>query len=103
MAHWGFDLFIVISGLAIITMLAALSRAIDYKKTVPGGEVGKIWNIITSLAAFFFIAYLTTPFFVLLSQTAKDLIVASIFFLGAVYVYITIILVHRIIMVMNRQ
>lgn len=97
------DLFTMISGLAIVTMFVALWQAIDYKSSVPGGVVGKTWNLITTLVAFFFIGYLTTPFFVLLTQEFKDLIVAFIFFFGAIYVLITIRLVHKIIMVMKGE
>ncbi len=99
----GFNLFTIISGLAIIVMFIALWKAVDYKGSVPGGVVGKTWNIITALVAFFFIGYLTTPFFVLLNQAAKDLIVAFIFFFGAIYVLISLRLVHRIITVMKGE
>lgn len=99
----GFDLFTVISGLAIIIMFIALWKAVDYKSSVPGGVVGKTWNIITTLVMFFFIAYLTTPFFVLLDQTTKDLIVSLIFFFGAIYVLISLRLVYRIITVMKGE
>lgn len=98
-----FDLFTIISGLAIVTMFIALWKAIDYKSSVPGGVVGKTWNLITTLVAFFFLGYLTTPFFVLLNTELKDLIVAFIFFFGAIYVLITLRLVHRIIMVMKGE
>ncbi|MCK9419345.1 MAG: hypothetical protein M0R70_08210 [Nitrospirae bacterium] len=98
----GFDLFTVVSGLAIITMLIAVVKAYDYKKSIPDGEVGRAWNALSSLATFFLIGYLTTPFFIVLSQEIKDLIVAFIFLFGAVYVLITLWLVHRIITVMRR-
>lgn len=98
-----FDVFTMISGLAIVTMFVALWKAIDYKSSVPGGVVGKTWNFITMLVALFFIGYLTTPFFVMLTQDQKDLIVAFIFFLGAIYVLLTIRLVHKIIMVMKGE
>ena len=103
MSLLGFDLFTVISGFSIITMLIALLRAVDLKKSVPAGGVGKTWNVIASLVTFLFIVYLTVPFFVLLSQETKDLIVSCIFFFGAMYVLINLELVHRIIMVMKRD
>lgn len=97
------NLFTVISILSIITMFIAMWKAIDYKSSVPGGIVGKTWNLITALVIFFFIGYLTTPFFVTLSQQQKDLIVSLIFFFGAIYVLITLRLVHKIIMVMKGE
>ena len=97
------DLFIAIAGMAIVIMFVALWKAIDYKSSVPGGVVGKTWNLITTLVAFFFIGYLTTPFYSLLTQELKDLIVALIFFFCAIYVLITIRLVHKIITVMKGE
>jgi hypothetical protein len=64
--------------------------------------VGKAWNVLSSLSSLFLIAYLTTPFFIVLSQETKDLIVAFIFLVGAAYVLITLRLVHRIITVMRK-
>jgi hypothetical protein len=46
MAMLGFDLFTIISGLAVITMLIAVVKAYDYKRSIPGGEVGKAWNVL---------------------------------------------------------
>ena len=103
MARLGFDLFTVISGLGIITMLFALLNVIEYKKFIPRGMVSKVWNNIIALIAFFFIIYLNFPFFILLSQQAKDIIVAFIFFFGAMYVLINIRLVYRIIMIMKGE
>ena len=102
MAYWGFDLFTIISGLAIITMLLAVVKAYEYNKSIPGGEVGRAWNVLLSLVAFFLMGYLTIPFFIVLSQEIKELIVAFIFLLGAVYVLITLWLVHRIVTVMRK-
>jgi hypothetical protein len=103
MALLGFDLFTIVSGLAIITMLVAVVKAYEYNKSIPGGEVGRAWHALLSLVTFFLVGYLTTPFFIVLSQETKDLIVAIIFLLGAVYVLITLWLVHRIVVVMKRS
>jgi len=101
MARLGFDLFTVICGLGIITMLFALLNVIEYKKFIPDGMVKEVWNNIAALVAIFFIIYLTFPFFILLSQRTKDIIVAVIFLFGAMYVLINIRLVYRIIMIMK--
>ena len=103
MSLLGFDLFTVISGFSIITMLIALLRVVDLKKNVPAGGVGKTWNVIASLVAFLFLVYLTMPFFVLLSQETKDLIVSFIFLFGAMYVLVNVELVHRIIQVKKSE
>jgi hypothetical protein len=102
MAFLGLDLFTIVSGLAIITMLIDVVLAYEYNKSIPGGEVGKAWNALLSLVTLFLMGYLTTPFFIVLSQEVKDLIVALIFLLGAVYVLITLRLVHRIVIATRR-
>ncbi|HAK58996.1 MAG TPA: hypothetical protein DCO77_01265 [Nitrospiraceae bacterium] len=98
-----FDLFTVISGFAIVIMFIALWQAIDYRSSVPGGVVGKTWKLITRLIGLFFFGYLATPFYALLTQEVKDLIVACIFFFGAIYVLLTVRLVHKIITVMKGE
>ena len=103
MSLLGFDLFTVISGFSIITMLIALLRAVDLKKNVPAGGIGRAWNVIASLVTFLFMVYLTMPFFVLLSQETKDLIVSFIFLFGAMYVLVNVELVHRIIQVKKSE
>jgi len=103
MAPFGFDLFTVISGIALIVMVVSLLRAIEFKKSVPGGVVGQCWNMILSSVIFFFVVYLIIPFFVLLPQETKDVIVAFIFLFGAIYVLISVMVVYRIIVVMKRQ
>ena len=70
---------------------------------IPGGMVSKVWNNIVALVSFFFLLYLTFPFFILLSQQTKDIIVAFVFLFGAMYVLINIRLVYRIIMVMKGE
>jgi hypothetical protein len=84
-------------------MLIALLRAVDLKKNVPAGGVGKAWNVIASLVTFLFMVYLTMPFFVLLSQETKDLIVSFMFLFGAMYVLVNVELVHRIIQVKKSE
>jgi hypothetical protein len=38
MAMLGFDLFTIISGLAVIMMLIAVVKAYDYRRSIPGGR-----------------------------------------------------------------
>ncbi|HEY6010542.1 MAG TPA: hypothetical protein VIX18_03645 [Nitrospirota bacterium] len=103
MSSIGFDLFTVVSGLSIITMLIALLRVLNLKKNVPSGGVSKIWNVMAALVIFLFIVYLTLPFFLLLPQETKDLIVSFIFFFGAIYVLLNLELVSSIITMMKKQ
>lgn len=49
------------------------------------------------LATLFTVGYFITPFFTLLPPEIINLIVALIFFFGAIYVLITVRLIYRII------
>ena len=85
MARWGFDLYTMINGPAIIMMLAALFKAFDYyRRTIPSSS-----PILRRTSSYFS------------HKKQKDLIVAVIFFLGSIYVLITLSLVHHIITVMK--
>ncbi len=97
-ARWiDFDIFTIVSGLAIMTMAVALWKAIEYKAALPGGPIGKTWNALIAFISFFFLGYITLPFFVFLPPEWKDHIVAFLFFSGAVYVLVTLNLVYKII------
>ena len=67
------------------------------RRKIPGGVVGKQWQFLTLLVSLFTAGYFVTPFFNLLSPNVINLIVALIFFFGAVYVLITVRLIYRII------
>ncbi len=90
-------LFFVLSVAAILVMLYALYSSITLKNKVPGGKVKKTWNILTGLIVMFTVGYLTTPFFRMLPQGVKDILVGVIFLAGAIFVVIVIKLFFRII------
>ncbi len=90
-------IFLVLSILAIIVMLYALFRVISLNKRIPGGVVGSTWKFLTFLIALFTIGYLTTPFFPLLPEFAKNLVVGVIFLAGAIFVLIVINLFYKVI------
>jgi hypothetical protein len=87
----------VLSFLAIAVMVYCLWLVVRLKASIPGGVVGKRWNVLTTLVVLFTVGYLTTPFFGAIPEDALRLIVGAIFLFGAVYVVLTVKLIHRII------
>ena len=92
-----FDLSTLISFAAIVVMLICLVQVLQLGKSVPGGIVGRTWRQLTGLVILFTIGYLVTPFFPLLPAAVIGPIVALIFLFGAIYVLITVRLIHRVI------
>ena len=90
-------LFLLLSGTAILVMVYALYSALSLKSKIPGGKVKSAWNMLTSLIGLFTIGYLATPFFRLLPQEVKDVLVGVIFLAGAIFVVIVIKLYFKII------
>ncbi len=82
---------------AIAAMLYCLWLVVSLRRSVPGGVVGSKWNQLTALVALFAVGYLAMPFFRQLPVATLQLIVALVFLFGAVYVMITIRLIHAII------
>ena len=91
------DVSMIISILAIIVMAVCLYQVLSLSKTVPGGIVGRTWKQLTALVVLFSIGYLVTPFFSYIPPAIVAPIVALIFLFGAIYVWITIRLIHRVI------
>ena len=86
-----------ISIAAILVILFCLYSVIALGRSIPGGVVGKQWRFLTFLVAMFTVGYLLTPFFGMLPPQLINILVSLIFFFGAIYVLITIRLIHRII------
>jgi hypothetical protein len=82
---------------AILTILYGLWQAVSLRRSVPGGVVGKQWNILTWLVVMFAIGYAAIPFFGSMPIETLRLVVVSIFLGGAIYVVITIRLIHTVI------
>lgn len=95
------DVVLFITVIAIVVMFYCLWLLLSLKKEIPGGMVGKQWRILEVLVWLFALGYLATPFANLLPEQTLRLIVAVIFLFGAVYVLITVKLIHRIIKVLS--
>lgn len=91
------NLIVTINVAAIAVMLVCLYLVFTLRSKIPGGVVGKQWRFLTFLVTLFTLGYFVTPFFTLLPANIINLIVALIFFFGAIYVMITVRLIYRII------
>ena len=87
---------------AIVVMLICLATVFKLRANIPGGVVGKQWGYLTTLVTLFTAGYFVTPFFTSLPSDVIKLVIAAIFFFGAVYVLITVRLIYRIIEEMTR-
>lgn len=92
-------LFITLAAIAV--MLFCLLLAFRLSKDIPGGLVAKQWRMLELLVILFTFGYLATPFAGYLSTETLRLIVSLIFLFGAIYVVITVRLIHRIIKVLS--
>ncbi len=90
-------IFLVLSIASIVIMFYALYSALVLRNKVPGGTVRSTWGVLTGLIVMFSVGYLSTPFFRMLSQDIKDLLVGVIFLAGAIFVVIVIKLFYRVI------
>jgi len=91
------DIIQAITISAILVMFYCLWLTFKFKSSIPGGVVGKKWSLLTSLVAMFTVGYLATPFFNQLPMEVQQLLVAVIFLFGAIYVAITVRLIHTVI------
>lgn len=89
--------FLSLSVSAIAVMCYALFRALSLRSKIPGGKVRSTWNFLSFLIVLFTIGYFSTPFFRLLPENIKDLLVGVIFLAGAVFVAIVINLFFKIV------
>ena len=78
-------------------MIYCLYLVLALKKHIPGGIIGGKWNFLTGLVVLFTLGYLTLPFLTTIPEDILRLIVAGIFFFGAIYVVITVKLFYQII------
>jgi len=91
------DISLLFSFAAILVMIFCLIQVYTLKSKIPGGVIGKRWNFLVMLVILFTIGYLATPFFGALPAELMRLIASLIFFFGAIYVWITVKLIFRII------
>jgi predicted membrane channel-forming protein YqfA (hemolysin III family) len=90
-------LFLLLSVASIAVMLYALYSVFVLRHKIPGGKVRSTWSFLSGLIVMFSVAYLSTPFFRLLPQEIKDVLVGVIFLAGAIFVLIVIKLFFKIV------
>ncbi|MBI5612796.1 MAG: hypothetical protein HY942_07010 [Gammaproteobacteria bacterium] len=95
------DIALLISLGAVLVIGYCLWLLFALKKDIPGGQVGRQWRLLEVLVWLFALGYLVTPFSELLSEQTLRLIVAIVFFFGALYVMVTVRLIHRIIRLLS--
>jgi len=91
------QLFLSLSLLAIVVMLYALYKVMSLRNKIPGGVVRKTWDLLAAMIGGFSLGYLATPFFPMLPQVAKDLLVGVIFLFGAIFVVVVINLFFKVV------
>jgi hypothetical protein len=94
---YNLDIAQVFSFGAILVMAYCLWLVVSLKANVPGGIIGKRWNLLMGLVMLFTAGYLTTPFFSALPEDVLRLIIGVIFLSGALYVVLTVKLIYRVI------
>ncbi len=77
---------------AIVVMAADVYFAIDLKRSILGGEVGKKWTLLTTLVVVFFVGYLLSPLVLVfdLGIEVMSVLVFAVFLFGAVFVWVVI-------------
>lgn len=88
---------VLFSVLAILVIFYGLFLVLKLKKEMPGGVIGKRWNLLIVLVCMFAVGFLFGPFFGDLPADKLVLMVSLIFFFGAIYVIITIKMIYGII------
>jgi len=94
------DLNMAVILAAVTIMMFALWRVAAMKKSMPGGAIGKSWNLLFGLVALFAVGYIAVPFLGQLEKDVLELLVSFIFLFGAVYVVITVNLIDKVIKVL---
>lgn len=87
----------IIFAIAAVCMISCLFLVLKLRKQFTGGVIGKRINILTVLVILFTFGYIAVPF---LSDIPTDVllaVVAGVFLFGAIYVFITILLINSIV------
>lgn len=95
------NIILIVTVLAVITMLYALWQVFALKQHIQGGMVGRRWRILASLVLLFAVGYIAMPFMGQLPPETLRVVVAVIFLFGGVYVVVTISLIKRIILTLS--
>jgi hypothetical protein len=91
------DLFLLLFGASIFTLLYALAKAISLNRRISGGIVKKSWQLLYYLIGLLVAAYLATILFPGLPEASRQLILGIILLAAAVFVVKVVDLLFKII------
>lgn len=92
-----FDLVSLLGIAAVLVMLVNLYFTLSMRAQIRGGVIGKRWNAMTLLVGLFAAGYFILPFTHEMPAETLRLLVSVIFFFGAVYVLISLRLIHGVV------
>ena len=82
--------FLVLSVASAGIMVYAWSRVNGLRKRVPGGIVKSTSNILSELIGLFTAGYLAIPFFPMLPQASRDILIGIMLLFAAIFAVIVI-------------
>lgn len=91
------DLIMLVGIAAVSIMLINLYQVVRLKSQMGGGVVGRRWSVMTLLVVLFAAGYSILPFLAAMPVDTLRVVVSLVMFFGAIYVLITIHLIHGII------
>ena len=81
----------VLAAAAIVVMGIDMVKALQLKKAIVGGEVGRKWAFLTTLIVVFFVFYLFAPLILVFDlQAYLPALTFFVFLFGAVFVLVVI-------------
>ena len=90
-------LFYILSGSAIIMMLFAWYKISVLRKKIPGGVMKSTTNVLAEFIGLFTIGYIALPFFPMLPQISRDILISVVFLFAAIFTIIVINLFYMIV------
>ena len=88
---------------AILVILYALTLTFSLRPRVATGMVGRWWTTLTLLVVLFAVGFLASPFLWELPPANQQLVVALVFLFGALYVVLTIRILHDVIRELGQE
>ncbi len=91
------DIVLLLMSLTALAMMCyAWYRVTKLRRKLPGGIMKSTSNILGELIGLFTIGFLALPFFPMLPQSSKDILVGVIFLFAALFAVIVINLFYMI-------
>jgi len=91
------ELFYVVTGLALATMVAALALVLRLRRLTRGGAIGRVVNLMLVLIVLFTLGYLVAPWMPHLPVTASLFLSAFVFLFGALFVVVVLRVIENLV------